>query len=203
MKLIITEGGDRLGKSTLIEGLCRHFNYDNVTIRHFGKPPKTLTSEETLKFQFSAFNKEMKLFDRIYTRSIDTYTYYPEIMIWNRSHLGEYVYSQMFRNGNPEVLRNMLCEYERGFISHDVYLITLTADSNFFNTRESDGNELSKTLDQKTKELELFKEAHEFSTITNKHLLRVDQQITELYYTGPTEFRPKEDILKEVIDFIK
>ena len=35
MKLLIIEGGDQLGKSSLIKGLCEHFNYDNVTIRHF------------------------------------------------------------------------------------------------------------------------------------------------------------------------
>lgn len=194
MKLIILEGGDRLGKSTLIKGLCEHFNYDNVTIRHFGKPSKGMTSEEVLKFQFKAFKKEMKLFHRIYARSIDAYSYYPEIMIWNRSHLGEYVYSQMFREGNPEVLKKMLLEYERGFISHCVYLITLTADPEFFNSRESDGHELSKTLEQKTKELELFKEAHEFSIIPRKLLLKVDEN---------GFFRPKEDIYTEVLVFLK
>lgn len=194
MKLIILEGGDRLGKSTLIKGLCEHFNYDNVTIRHFGKPPKGLLPEEILKFQFKAFRKEMNLFYRIYTRSIDTYTYYPEIMIWNRSHLGEYVYSQMFRGGKPETLKRMLLEYERGFISHNVYLITLTASPEFFHSRESDGHELSKTLEQKTKELELFKEAHEFSIIRPKLLLKVDNN---------GQFRTKEDILNEVIQFTK
>lgn len=208
MKLIILEGGDRLGKSTLIKGICEHFNYDNVTIRHFGKPPKGLSPKEVLKFQFKAFRKEMQLFNRIYSRSIDGYTYYPETLIWNRSHLGEYVYSQMFREGDPKLLKKMLYEYEKGFISHYVYLITLTADPNFFNSRESDGHELSKTLEQKTKELELFKEAHEFSIIRPKLLVKVDQDTelptgTEWRMKGPNIFRPKEDILNEVIEFIK
>lgn len=200
MKLILVDGGDRLGKSTLIKGICEHFKYDNVTIRHFGKPPEGINSKDVLDFQFKAFKKEMKLFYRIYSRSIDGYTYYPETMIWNRSHLGEYVYSQMFRGGNPEVLKNMLLEYERGFVSHNVYLITLTADPDFFNSRKSDGHELSKTLEQKTKELELFREAHEFSLISNKHLIKVDNSDND---DGLFIFRTKEDILNEALNFLK
>jgi thymidylate kinase len=207
MKLIILEGGDRLGKSTIIEGLCKYFNYDNVTIRHFGKPPKSLIPEEVLKFQFRAFNKELDLFYHINAGEYDKYTYYPEIMIWNRSHLGEYVYSQMFRNGNPEVLKNMLFEYERGFISHKVYLITLTADPEFFLSKE-DGNSFSNKLEDKTKELQLFKEAHDFSILSNKLYLKVDktselQTGTEWRMKGPNIFRSKEEILNEVIEFIK
>jgi thymidylate kinase len=56
MKLIIIEGGDRLGKSTIITGLCKYFNYDNVTVRHFGKPPKGLSPKEVLDFQFGIVN---------------------------------------------------------------------------------------------------------------------------------------------------
>ena len=47
MKLYIVEGGDRLGKSTLISKICQSANYDNVTIRHFGKPPKTFPENVT------------------------------------------------------------------------------------------------------------------------------------------------------------
>jgi hypothetical protein len=125
-------------------------------------------------------------------------------MIWNRAHLGEYVYSQMFRGGKPEVLKKMLLEYERGFISHEVYLITLTADPEFFHSRESDGHELSKTLEEKTRELKLFEEAHEFSIIRPKLLLKVDKEIkTDLVFSGPNVFRKKEDILNDVIKFIE
>jgi hypothetical protein len=167
-----------------------------------------MTSQEVLNFQFKCFKKEYDLYRYLYEFEIyDKYNYYPETVIWNRSHLGEYVYSQMFRGGKPEMLKNMLLEYERRFISFEVYLITLTADPEFFNSRESDGHELSKTIEEKTKELELFKEAHKFSIIANKHLLKVDMQTETSTGTGwimksPNIFRPKEDILNEVIEFI-
>lgn len=193
MKLIILEGGDRLGKSSIIKGLCEYFNYDNVTIRHFGKPPKDLTPSEVSSFQFRAFNKELDLFYDINAREYDKYKYYPEIMIWNRSHLGEYVYSQMFRGGNAELLKDMIFQFERGLISHKVYLITLTADPEFFLSKE-DGNSFSNKLEDKRRELELFKEAYDFSILSNKLYLKVDN--------GHGYFRFKADILNEVIEFI-
>jgi len=208
MKLLVIEGGDGLGKNTLIKGLCEYFNYDNVTIRHFGKPPKEITRQEVLDFQFKAFNKEMKLWNYIYQDSVyDKYCYYPEVMIWNRSHLGEYVYSQMFRGGDPKVLKEKLLNYEKSFISHKIHLITLTANPEFFLSKE-DGNSFSNKLEDKTKELELFKEAHDFSILSNKLLIKVDKETeistgTEWKMKGPNIFRPKKDILNEVINFIE
>ena len=63
MKHIIIEGGDRLGKDTLLKNLCNHFDYNNLTIRHFDKPPKGMSPKETLDFQFEVFYKEMLLVD--------------------------------------------------------------------------------------------------------------------------------------------
>lgn len=207
MKFIILEGGDRLGKSTIIEGLCKHYNYDNITVRHFGKPPKGLTPKEVLNFQFKCFNKEQDLFYHIkYKEFNDKYHYYPETLIWNRSHLGEYVYSQMFRGGDANKLKEKLIKYEKGFISHQIYLITLTADPEFFHSKE-DGNSFSDTLEDKTRELELFKEAHDFSIIRPKLLLKVDTygetNFGGVIMKGPNVFKPKEEILEEVIQFIK
>jgi len=195
MKLLILEGGDRLGKSTLIEGLCKHFNYDNVTIRHFGKPPKGMTPEEVLDFQFKCFNNEADLYHDIKRRyEYSKYHYYNDIMIWNRSHLGEYVYSQMFRNGNAKELRDRLLHFEKIHLGiyDDIYLVTLTSDPEFFLSKE-DGNSFSKNLKQKTKELNLFNEVHNLSEIKNKLLLKVDKDGL---------FRSKEEILNETIKFL-
>ena len=190
MKLIIIEGGDRLGKSTLIEGICKHFKYDNVTIRHFGKPPRGLTSEAVSAYQFKAFDKEKRFLDRVYQLSF--FSYYPEIVIWNRSYLGEYVYSQMFRNGNPEELKTKLLNFERGINIFNTCLITLTASPEFFLKKE-DGNSFSRDLSTKTKELELFKEIHELSRINCKKIIKVD-------HNG--EFWPKQTILDKVLNVI-
>lgn len=197
MKLIICEGGDALGKNSLIKGLCEYFNYDNICVRHFGKPPKGLSAPETLAFQMQCFNDEAIFYGQLKEKSVSKYNYYPDIMIWNRSHLGEFVYGQMFRNSNPQLLKDILTYYEKFSLNclndNDIYLISLTADPEFFLNQE-DGQSFSKTLKEKTKELKLFKEIHEFSHIKKKLLVKVDNE---------GKFRGKKQILEEVLNFIK
>ncbi len=123
-------------------------------------------------------------------------------MIWNRSHLGEYVYSQMFRGGNPQFIKEKLIDYEIGWLTYndlDTYLITLTADPKFFHSKE-DGHSFSQKLEDKTKELELFKEAHEFSMIDHKLLVKVDQPFDITGEIG-SSFKTKKEILDQVIEF--
>jgi len=193
MKHICIEGGDGLGKNTLIEGICRHFNYDNLTIRHFGKPPKGMPPKETLDFQFEVFYKEMLFKDHIQDNiDGDEWGYYPNTLIWNRSHLGEYVYSQMFRGITKREIKEKIQIFEERNLSAEMYLITLTAEPIFFLSKE-DGDSFSQNLEQKTRELELFKEAHSLSIIPHKKLVKVD-------FEG--KFRDKDKILESVINFI-
>jgi len=195
-KIIIIEGGDNLGKTSLIENLTKYFDYKNVMIRHCDKPPKNLSFKEVLKYQMKVFKQEQKLIF-YYLNMNRKYMYHDNIIIYDRFYLGEYVYSQMFRGGKSDVLKKMLLDFETGFISHEVYLITLTADPEFFFSKE-DGNSFSNKLEDKTKELELFKEAHDFSIIANKLYLKVDD-----FHFAEKSFRPKSEILNEVIQFIK
>jgi len=196
MKHFIIEGGDRLGKSTLIKHIAELYDYDNVSVRHFGKPPKKLAEdEEFLSYQIKCFYKEGYLLEYIKNLENDIYGYYENIVIWNRSHLGEYVYGQMFRNNVPRNILNSLKTFEEKFIlyNEDTYLILLTADPDFFLKKE-DGNSFSKNLIQKTTELKLFKEVFEHSEISNKLIIKVDEN---------GEFISEEEIFNKVIELIK
>lgn len=214
MKLIIIEGVDRLGKSTIIEGICKELNFDNVLVRHFGKPPKGMTPQEVLDFQFKCFDNEANLIHEMRRMfHYSKYHYYDDTIIWNRSHLGEFVYSQMFRSGNPKELKDKLLFWERFHLNYknepdfQIYLITLTADPQFA-LRNEDGHSFSQTIEQKVKEIELFNEVHEFSTIEKKLIVKVDQLDTwysddEDKVISNNRFRSKQEILTEVLNFIK
>ena len=192
MKHIIIEGGDRLGKDTLISGIISNYE-DNWTIRHFGKPPKGLSPKETLDFQFRTFYKEAIFVDHIRDEiDNDEYGYYDNSILWNRSHLGEYVYSQMFRGITKKEVKQKIRKFEGAVVTPDMYLITLTASPYFFLSKE-DGDSFSQSLEQKTRELQLFIEAHNLSCIPNKKIVKVDYEDT---------FRTKESILNSVIKFI-
>ena len=218
-KLIIVESGDCLGKTSLIKGLCEHFDYKNVTVRHCDKPPKDL-NEDVLMYQLKAFKQEFNLI--FSTQTMDKkYLYHDNIIIYDRFYSGEYVYGQLFRNYTSSVLKKKISDLEKVFLTWlepycDTYLVTLTADPQFFLDRD-DGNSFSKNLEQKTQELELFKEAHIFSTIKNKLLVKVDKTVItsdgsiEFLHTHGIKnvnketniFREKQEILSDVINFIK
>jgi len=190
MKHIIIEGGDRLGKSSLIEKIAHHYNFDNVIIRHFGKPPKIFQDGITpFKFQVTCFDKEGYLLEQIRLLEEDIYCYYNNIVLWNRSHLGEYVYGQMFRGENPKEIENFLMNFEEKFllVNPDTYLILLTADPEFFLSKE-DGKSFSKNIIEKTQELKLFNEIFEKSSIYNKLIVKVN---------NGDNFIPKDEIFQK------
>ena len=191
MKTIIVEGGDRLGKNSLIKSLCEYYNYDNITVRHFGKPPKNI--KDPLLYQSKCFLKEANLLNQIRDLEKDDYSYFENIVIYNRFIYGEYVYGQMFRDENKEELINYLYGFEqRHLMNENTFLILLTADPEFFLSKE-DGQSFSKNLDQKTKELKLFNEIFDQSILTKMKLkVNLDDQ-----------YVPKSYVLSSVIDFLK
>jgi len=202
-KLIIVESGDRLGKGSLIKGLCEYYDYKNIIVRHCDKPLKNLSLNEVLDFQFKCFEQEFQLID--YISHIDKkYCYHNNIIIYDRFYLGEYVYGSLFRNGNSDQIRNKILYLEKNYLRNnfllEFYLITLTSDPKFFLSKE-DGNSFSKNLDEKTKELQLFKDAYEFSLIKNKLLVKVDQPF-DLTGTIEFNFKSKQEILNEVLNFL-
>jgi hypothetical protein len=196
MKHIIICGGDQLGKSSLIEGLLKHYNYDNVTVRHFSKPQKTTKEyDDPLKFQLTCFEKEGNLLETIRQMEEDEYVYYENIVLWNRSHYGEYVYGQMFRGLNPLEIETYISNFDERFLlcNDDTFFVLLTADPLFF-FKQEDGKSLSNNVKQKTKEIQLFDTVFNKSSIRNKIKIKVNDG---------QSFVPKQDVLNQVLNFLK
>lgn len=187
MKHIIIEGCDRVGKDTLISWLCSQSN--NYTVRHFTKP-KGNTNQERIDFQKKDFENEFSL---SFDRTKPNYTSQPNDMyIWNRSHIGEYVYGQMYRKYDPL----WIFEIEKKFnfdMMDDVYLILLYADPDFLIERE-DGNSLSTKLEDREKEISLFLEAIDKSHIKNKLTIKVNEG---------NDYISKESIQLKVHNFLQ
>lgn len=177
MKLIIIEGPDRIGKTTLIKNLCEYFNFDNITIRHFGKPPSCLSFKESLNYQLNSFKKEAHLFQHIRKKYDLEKCYYNEVVIWNRSHLGEYVYSSLYRNGNKKTILKRLLNFETKELvpyKDEIYLITMITDDIDILLNRDDGLSFSKKTEDRLIEIKLFEEIHSLSLLSNKLLINVD-----------------------------
>ena len=170
MKLLIIEGPDRCGKNTLIKNLTSQA--ENFVVRHFGSV-KGETDMEKRNFQFQFFKKEFELASlRSRFEMPDKERYPRDIWIWNRAHLGEFVYGKMYRDTNPE---EWVMKMESMFamdIDPSVHLLLLTADPEFLCKRD-DGLSFTAEVDKKAKEIESFKQAFNLSKIMNKKILNV------------------------------
>lgn len=193
MKTIIICGLDRVGKNSLIKGMCEHYEYDNVCVRHCAKPPKNVATDDVYKWQMSCFMKEGNLSQCIKSLENDEHQYYENVLIYNRYYLGEYVYGIMYRNYRKEFISAKIEEFERQYVDiNNTFLITLLAEPQFIMSKE-DGNSFATNVTEKIREIDLFKEVHEKSLIKNKLIIKVDE-------CG--EYRSKTDILNEVLSLV-
>lgn len=167
--IIILEGPDNTGKDLLKKNLIDKLG-DTITY-HFSSPPTTIPKIEKLKYQFNDWiktwmntKKSMEIGDVKYS-------------IWNRSHLGEYVYGPKYRNIPHELVHKKILEFEQLYLNqfsyefkfHVVILIP-HPDTVIVN---DDGLSYSVDRTDKIDEINTFKRLPEITTIKNTHVYEV------------------------------
>lgn len=105
-------------------------------------------------------------------------------IIVDRSHIGEMVYSPIYRNYSGDYVLDIESEYN----TDNFFLIVLTDRAENLISRD-DGLSHSTDLDKKNEELKLFRESFKKSKIQNKYMMDID---------GHTE----NEVLDKVLDFI-
>ena len=188
MKIIIIEGVDNTGKNTLIQSIID--NNKIVKLVHCDKPavePGDDPFEEQCRlFYIHAYNAvQDKLRNDI------------DVIVFNRYYQGEYVYGQMYRNGDTDKIKQMISITEeyllKNFDYDDIYYVQLTSTSVKLLQKNDDGKSLSNADTEKMlKELELFDDVYDFS-ILKKHMILIN---------NGDDFRTKEDMLTEFNDFL-
>lgn len=191
MKLLLIEGPDRCGKNTLIKNLVTQA--ENVVVRHFGSA-KGNTDLEKRNFQYQFFKKEFALAAlRSQFEMPDKERYPRDIWIWNRAHLGEFVYGKMYRETHPE---EWVMQMEPLFgmdLDPSVHLLLLTAPPEFLCKRD-DGLSFTNDVEKKKAEILAFRNAYDQSKIINKMILDV---------TDGKDYLKEEIILQKVNEFLK
>ena len=170
MKLLIIEGPDRCGKNTLIKNLTSQA--ENYVVRHFGSA-KGNSNFEKRDYQFQFFKKEFELASyRNRFEMLDKERYPRDIWIWNRAHLGEFVYGKMYRETYPEEWVMKMETLYGMDLDPSIYLLLLTADPEFL-CRNDDGQSFTADVEKKKTELYKFDIAFDQSRIMNKMKLNV------------------------------
>lgn len=182
MKTIIIEGMDNTGKNTIIQKLME--KYSVVKIIHSGKP-KSKKNEEAFIEQKQTFNN--------YANEVLNESNMTEAFIFNRAWYGEYVYGCIYRNADPYVVLQMVCDIENKLDVNETYLITLIADDAQFLVKNDDGLSLSNIdLIKLGAEKERFVKIHNYSKFKKKLITVNDGE----------NFRPLEEIFSEIEDLI-
>ena len=154
--LLIIEGLDRCGKSTLVEHLRKHyFTSPNILVHHSSSPPKVEDPNAwELKHYSSLFNTSQML--------VDDYFYN---VIFDRFHLGAAVYGSKYRNAVPDDVYALDKSYLHGY--KNAALILLTDEPEAIADRD-DGDSLETSKEEYETTRKAFIEANTASACMNK-----------------------------------
>lgn len=161
--ILIIEGMDRCGKSTLVEQLRkRYFTNPKTIVHHSSSPPKV---EDPNQWEITHYSS---LFEHSFDLSMNQYF----DIIFDRFHLGAIVYGQKYRNANPENIYAI----ENMFISptDDIALVLLTDWTTQIIVREDD-NSLESTPAEFDETRAAFEEAFGRSIIPNKLHINISE----------------------------
>lgn len=162
---VIIEGVDALGKSTQIQCIKNEFE----------KRGKIVYTIHCSNFKFSDNKKEIELYSKKYYEDLLKLMAGPlsnsdHVLIFDRSHIGEYVYSLIYRSYNG----SYVFDYEKRFLSAPhpkTQLILFSDDPQRIIERDikrNDGKSFSLDLRKKTEEVKRFEKAFEKSRLDKK-----------------------------------
>jgi thymidylate kinase len=175
------EGLDRLGKSTLIEGICNRLGYYEVI--HFSKPQNLDIYQHAFGIPpLSVYQQESFRNSMLIAKS-------GARVIFDRWHLGECVYAPMYRKYSGDYVFDLEKSFDMDTV--DVRLILLVEDFGVARHFVDDGESLG-AVEKREEEQHRFVAAFNKSIIPDKRIICV----TDLGLGG---FKPKEWIIDEAL----
>lgn len=190
-RVFFIEGLDRLGKSTLIDGILNSLGYYEVI--HFAKP-KVLDIYNKL----AAVDDLLQLTDRQKSQFFYQQAGFINMMhltrsdgkiIFDRAHLGEFVYSPLYREYSGDYVFDLEKIYGLD-VRADLRLILLTEDMTKSTHFVDDGQSLG-PAEKRREEQVMFVKAFHRSNIKDKRIINVTN--------SDGGWRSKEEILQEAL----
>lgn len=184
-KVIIIEGLDNVGKDTLISKICERFPI--TTIVHCGKPSASDPDE--------AAKEQNELFVSYANMIKDNDLKYSDCIIFNRYHMGEYIYGCIYRGRSSEDVMDMIDEVDDVLLESDkeIYYIQMTSSNLDLILKNDDNKSISNNNRERVDmERRRFEEVFNHSRL-NKLLLDVADK------NG--NFRTREEIFADVVEF--
>ena len=157
-KFIIIEGTDNVGKDTQQNLIIEKMNEYVFHKFHYSSLPFKDDKEMHATYSKKMYDDMFKVMINCKDKDIN--------FIFNRSHLGETVYSPLYRGYSGDYVLDIEKKYTKT-LREDLYLITLTNDPHTILKRD-DGKSFYGNEEEVKAEVDGFRRAHKLSTIKNK-----------------------------------
>ena len=157
-KFIIIEGTDNVGKDTQQNLIIEKMNEYVFHKFHYSSLPFKDDKEMHATYSKKMYDDMFKVMINCKDKDIN--------FIFNRSHLGETVYSPLYRGYSGDYVLDIEKKYTKA-LREDLYLITLTNDPHTILKRD-DGKSFYGNEEEVKAEVDGFRRAHRLSTIKNK-----------------------------------
>ena len=157
-KFIIIEGTDNTGKDTQQNLIIKKVNDLVFQKLHYSSLPFKDDKEKHITYSQKLYDDMFKLMILSKDKDIN--------IIFNRSHLGESVYSPLYREYSGDYVFDIEKQYVHS-LREELYLITLTNDPHTILKRD-DGLSFYGNEEEVKAEVDGFNRAHRLSKIKNK-----------------------------------
>jgi len=130
---------------------------------HYSSLPFKEDKKKNQEYSLRMYNDMFRMMTELKDSNIN--------VIFDRSHLGESVYSPLYRGYSGDYVFNLEKEYAEK-LKNNLYLITLVNDPNIIMSRD-DGKSFYENEEGIKAEVDGFQRAHRMSHIKNKLLINV------------------------------
>jgi thymidylate kinase len=170
MSVIIVEGVDRCGKGTQIDFIKRRLEETGpVHVVHYSN----------IKGAADVYEASKKLYSQMF--ELCTFANLKNInLILDRAHIGETVYSPIYRNYDGDYVFDYEEQYLKYTTNQSTKLLLFTDEAKYLISRE-DGLSFSTDLKKKTDELERFDRGFELSKLQKKRIKITDSTAEEVF----------------------
>lgn len=176
--IVICEGLDRCGKSTQIEKLQTYFKEKGLetSVMHYAGVDVDDCGPFTNPAKEIASRTRYDDMLNIASHQADMH----HVFIFDRAHLGEYVYSPMYRHYDGGYVFELETKYQNLM---EKALLFVFVDSAEHLIARDDGLSLTNDLNKKREEIARFEDAFKLSHIKHKMLIDIsDKSIEDVWY---------------------
>jgi|TARA_R110000796_G_scaffold12457_1_gene41166 thymidylate kinase len=168
-KFIIIEGTDNVGKDTQQDLIIKNMSNHVFHKLHYSSLPFKDDKDKHAAYSKDLYETMFQLM--IKSKSAETEDDLDINIIFNRSHLGESIYSPLYRGYSGDYVFDIEKKYTKA-LREELYLITLVNDPHTILKRD-DGKSFYGNEEEVKAEVDGFTRAHRKSTIKNKLLINV------------------------------